>query len=479
MQKKSFSFLGYTILLATISLSTMAFQNLEAKSLKKEYQFYCNTSSDINRHIPYLSALASECTTVAEIGGRTLIPGWGILKGLSENKSPNREYLVIDSEYPAKERLETAERLAKQHGIHFAFWHVNDMHIDLESTDMLLLGHSGHHTYCHLTYQLETFAPRIRKYICIHHTASPWENRNDPEYRGDYEEYPASYHRNKQGLWPAIVDFLENHPEWELFQHRKKSQGLTVLKRKDTSAVRPRFHDSEVEHYLRNKIILCTGPSLRRYNQLKQITEADMKLVRFKKIFLSTNDPNIMSITFNGVKPVTEYIDERDKAIDCLNCIFTTLKNAVNDPEVQNDDIILFKHESVFINDMNLFKKAIRKMLDGADMVARNTYWGIGTGEFFVKVSAIREIVKDYPIITELPTDEFAKTNNVWNAETYFTTYLVRHIKNPYIMELAHSHWKFTQLGLYHITLNPGQNGPADNWGNYWWDKKDYDALYQ
>lgn len=130
------------------------------------------------------------------------------------------------------------------------------------------------------------------------------------------------------------------------------------------------------------------------------------------------------------------------------------------------DDIILFKHESVFINDMHLFKKAIRKLLDGAGMVARNIMWGMGTGEFFVRVSAVKEIVKNYPIITELPNDDYAKENGVWNAETYFNAYPVKHIHNPYIIDhKTHSHWKFTELGVYHITLSKKINKPSDDWG--------------
>ena len=42
-----------------------------------------------------------------------------------------------------------------------------------------------------------------------------------------------------------------------------------------------------------------------------------------------------MDITFNGKKPVCQLIEDRGKQLDCLNCIFTTLKNAANDPEVE------------------------------------------------------------------------------------------------------------------------------------------------
>ena len=479
MQKDLLSFLKYCLFVSACCSSLISHKDLEgATSLEREYEYHCHTPSDINEHIPYLRLLARECVSAVEIGVRTIIPTWGILKGLSESPYSPRSYLGIDLDYPPAERLELAKRLAEENGIHFTFWRVNDLHIDLEPTDMLFIDAWKRHTYCHLMYELETFSPRIRRYICLHDTSEPWGDQDDHEYKGDYSEYP-SCDKNKKGLWQAVVDFLQNHPEWMLYDRYTNNHGLTILKRKDESVVPLRNEDPRVEYYLKNKMILCTGPALWRYQQLKEMTEADLDLIPFKKIFLSTNDLANMEITFKGRKPVCEYIGDRYKTLDCLNCIITTMKNAANDPEVQDDDIILFKHESVFINDLGLIKKVIGKMLHGADMVVRNTYWGIGTGEFFVKVSAIREMMKDYPILTELPNDRYAKDNGVWNAETYFGAYIVKRIKNPYIIFLSHSHWKFTELGLYHITLSKNPYGPTDDWGYPWWDKKDYDQLYQ
>ena len=30
------------------------------------------------------------------------------------------------------------------------------------------------HTYCHLSYELDTFSPKVRKYIAMHDTSEPW-----------------------------------------------------------------------------------------------------------------------------------------------------------------------------------------------------------------------------------------------------------------------------------------------------------------
>jgi hypothetical protein len=36
----------------------------------------------------------------------------------------------------------------------------------------------------------------------------------------------------QKGLWPAIEEFLVEHPEWTLHERFTNNNGLTVLKRK-------------------------------------------------------------------------------------------------------------------------------------------------------------------------------------------------------------------------------------------------------
>ena len=82
-----------------------------------------------------------------------------------------------------------------------------------------------------MTYELETFSPKIRKYIAMHDTSAPWGDSDDDQYEDDYSEYPDHYDRNKRGLWPAIEDFLSTHPEWTLMERRFDYHGFTILKR--------------------------------------------------------------------------------------------------------------------------------------------------------------------------------------------------------------------------------------------------------
>lgn len=221
---------------ALFCLSLLAFNNATATesqgpTLQQMYEAYCQKPSDINEHIPVLRQLANECTSVAEIGVRSIVSTWGILQGLSENSFPQKKYLGIDLQTPPINQLQLVKKLAKENGIDFVFWTVNDMQIELEPVEMLFI--DSLHTYCHLTYELETFSPKVQKYLCIHDTSDPWAHRDDKSYHGKYSEYPSWYDRSKRGLWPAVCDFLERHPEWSLVERRTNNHGFTILKRNE------------------------------------------------------------------------------------------------------------------------------------------------------------------------------------------------------------------------------------------------------
>ena len=111
----------------------------------------------------------------------------------------------------------------------FNFLQANDFLIDLEPTDMLFI--DSWHTYRHLTYELETFSPKVSKYIAMHDTSPPWGYQDEPFYQGFIPEYPAHINLEKRGLWPAVEDFLSNHPEWVLKKRYLNNCGFTILER--------------------------------------------------------------------------------------------------------------------------------------------------------------------------------------------------------------------------------------------------------
>ncbi len=227
-----------TLLLLTVStlschLSLAAVDQLEKQELERIYIAHSLEPSDINEHLPQLRQLASECSSAVEIGIRSMVSTWGILQGLAESESPSCSYIGIDLSLPPWYSLQRAKELAESQGISFQFWMGNDMTMDLHPVDLLFI--DSLHTYCHLTYELEKFSPKVRKYIAMHDTSAPWGLVDDDQYHGDYSEYDPSYDRTKRGLWPAVYDFLQRHPEWTLYKRLFNNHGFTVLKRVEES----------------------------------------------------------------------------------------------------------------------------------------------------------------------------------------------------------------------------------------------------
>jgi hypothetical protein len=216
----------WILLILTATLTASSYD----KELRKEYKKHSSEWSDIYEHLPTLRELAKECSSVTEIGVRSMVSTWGVLLGLSESSAPTKRYLGIDLNEPPLETLHKAHILSTRNGISFQFIAANDMTIDIEPTDLLFI--DSLHTYAHLTYELEKFSPKALRYIALHDTDPPWGYSDDNEYHGDFSEYPHSINRTKRGLWPAVTDFLENHPEWKLHKRYNNNHGFTILSRK-------------------------------------------------------------------------------------------------------------------------------------------------------------------------------------------------------------------------------------------------------
>ncbi len=201
-----------------------------ADELFDQYQIHASRPSDINEHLPILRELASQCKSVTEIGIRDIVSTWGLLQGLSESALSPRSYVGIDLNYPPFHKLSLAKDLAKNHSVSFEFIKGDDFTLDIDTTDMLFI--DSLHTYCHLTYELEKFSSKVRKYIVLHDTSEPWGERDEDS---PYYPYPSHIDRIfKRGSWEAVVDFLDTHPDWQLKARYLNNHGLTVLKRKET-----------------------------------------------------------------------------------------------------------------------------------------------------------------------------------------------------------------------------------------------------
>ena len=170
-------------------------------------------SSDINEHLPVLKQYAEECKHITEMGVRSVVSTFAFLMG-------KPDYLLsIDmnhpSNYPGGEaNLDLVKHYANETGVDFMFQLGDTTKISIEPTDFLFI--DTWHVYDQVKKELELHADKVSKYIGFHDTTT-FATRGE-----------TVGHR---GLWPAIEEFLSNHPEWVIDIRKNNNNGLTILKR--------------------------------------------------------------------------------------------------------------------------------------------------------------------------------------------------------------------------------------------------------
>ena len=163
--------------------------------------------SDIQEHLETLRGLAQSCTHVTEFGVRGGVSTTALI---AAGPQKLRSY-DIRRDPAVAARL---AHLAAGAGVDFAFFEEDVTKARIEPTDLLFI--DTWHTYDQLRLELERHASQVRKTIVLHDTVT----------------FGNVGQGGKQGLWPAIVEFLELHPEWRLQDVRLNNNGLTTLARR-------------------------------------------------------------------------------------------------------------------------------------------------------------------------------------------------------------------------------------------------------
>jgi hypothetical protein len=129
--------------------------------------------------------------------------------------------------------IDAITALAEDNGILLMFFQMNDLDLPLHSADMVFL--DTWHVYGHMRRELDKFGEVARKYIVMHDTSidafggeSIREAQDIPKLV-EASGYPEAEIR--EGIWPAIEEFLAAHPEWVIKTRYTNCNGLTVLER--------------------------------------------------------------------------------------------------------------------------------------------------------------------------------------------------------------------------------------------------------
>jgi hypothetical protein len=172
--------------------------------------------SDINELLPVLHEYAAGCEHVTEFGTRL-----GVSTTCFLHARPQRLTAYDIQRQPGV--VEGLTKFALEVGVQFDFVLADVRHIQIEPTDLLFI--DTWHICEQLQAELSRNADRVYRHIAMHDTVTFGEVGETAGHRG---------------LWPAIIQFLFDHPEWTLVEQRIRNNGLTILGRRLLGAATPK-----------------------------------------------------------------------------------------------------------------------------------------------------------------------------------------------------------------------------------------------
>lgn len=217
-------------------------------------------------------------------------------------------------------------------------------------------------------------------------------------------------------------------------------------------------------------IIFIFGPCWKNLKILKSTINNNLKFFPDSKIYIATNDKNVFNY-FYDTNIICEQFsnDNQGHQTACYNSIIYGMHMIIKYEKIFNDnDIVIFSHEDVYIKDLTLLNNAINKFKKGFDIVCRK-YEGTKNGEkfdyymndaFLIKKNRIKEIFGK------------SKMKTIYSGMfcEYEFTQIIQSFKIFYIPYHSHSTHKDSELGFYHILNKNIRNIP-------FWDKSNINDI--
>jgi hypothetical protein len=149
------------------------------------------------------------------MGTRTVVSTYALMTGkpkklISIDITPIENYGVDRNEL---------KKLAAESGVDFEFIVGDTRNIEIEETDFLFI--DTLHIYPQLKIELELHGNKAKRYIGFHDTT--------------LFEYTGEDQTGDKGLWPAIEEFINDNPQWVVFDRYTNNNGLTILKNTNES----------------------------------------------------------------------------------------------------------------------------------------------------------------------------------------------------------------------------------------------------
>lgn len=149
------------------------------------------------------------------------------------------------------------------------------------------------------------------------------------------------------------------------------------------------------------------------------------------------------------------YIGEnKGHKLGSINCVYSALKIAYD--KADDNELIIFSHDDIFLYDINLFNKAI-SLAEKHGFVGRryigtkhtNVDYYLMMESFIITKENIPKVIKGYSdnIINDIPLDK----NGSPCPEMYFGKDILDNIKNPYLFDIKNNEYSLNKMGYFHI----------------------------
>jgi hypothetical protein len=179
---------------------------------------------DINEHLPVLRKYASQCEHVTEMGTRFAISTYALLI------AKPKKLVSIDLNYhffkPYHKEILNFANLCE---VNFEFIEGDVLKLEMEKTDLLLI--DTLHTYNQLSKELRKHEKNVNRWIILHDTITFGEKDEDFYNNGEISQEIKYDNIQKQGLYNALLDFLEENKNWKIKEHFINNNGLTIIER--------------------------------------------------------------------------------------------------------------------------------------------------------------------------------------------------------------------------------------------------------
>ena len=241
-------------------------------------------------------------------------------------------------------------------------------------------------------------------------------------------------------------------------------------------------------------LIFVIGPCWNNLNTLLKTIEINRSLINnIKHFYIPTNDKTVENY-FTNLKDenitCNFFHENQGHQLSCYNSVIAGMNMIIrNDLSYNDTDIVIFCHEDCYIEDMNLFNKAKKKILDdNYELVCRKfnaiyyknffeNYYMCDT--FLIKRNIINKVFESQNILEyffDIIKDDDNKINrNIYHrknrkfCEAHFTNIIEKY--RVYSILYTHATCGDTELGVHHI---PSRNIEYD----LYWDKSNINNLY-